>query len=146
MLSRQSLKVQSYTKLDDNILLSYELDSFDVVIGSGVLEHTAMDYESLKQLYKVLKPDGVLIISYLPYWHSFHEWTRPVHQRRYSMRESKQLLKRSGFNPVFAGYHIFFWENILAMAGIGRWNRWNLSGSRLLYHLLPIHLICDALY
>jgi SAM-dependent methyltransferase len=135
----------SFKQLDDNIQLPYEPDTFDVVIGSGVLEHTAMDYESLKQLYKILKPEGVLIISSLPYSHSIREWARPVHQRQYSMREAKQLLKRSGFNPVLADYHMFFWENLIAKAGIERWNRWNLLGSRFLYHVLPLHLICDTL-
>jgi SAM-dependent methyltransferase len=142
----------SYVTLDhDNFSLPYDSNSFDVVIGSGTLEHTAMDYESLKELYRVLKPNGVLIISYLPHRFSYHEYRQRVlkkedfHLRLYGLRETKQMLKRSGFLPVFAGFHTFFWENMLATAGLPQWNHWNRAGARLLYRLIPIHLLCDAL-
>jgi SAM-dependent methyltransferase len=142
----------SYAQLDhDNMALPYASNSFDVVVGSGTLEHTAMDYESLKQLHQVLKPGGLLIVSYLPHWLSYHEWRQRVlkkegfHLRLYGLRETKQLFKRSGFLPVFAGHHTFFWEDMLAVAGLARWNRWNRVGAQWLYRLLPIHLLCDTL-
>src|SRR5262245_16242217 len=65
-----------HRRLDDEVLLPFEDDQFDAVIGSGVLEHTARDADSLRELYRVIKPDGVLVISYLPNWLSVKEWLR----------------------------------------------------------------------
>lgn len=97
-----------YTQLDDVVALPYPSATFDVVIGSGTLEHTAMDYESLKELTRVLRVDGLLVLSYLPNRWSAHEWLRRVrgqshHRRLYGLGEAKQLLKRAGLYPVSAG-------------------------------------------
>ena len=138
----------SYTKLQDSVLLPYPPNFFDAVIGSGVLEHVAMDYESLKEVYRVLKPGGVLIISYLPNWLSCKEFVRRVvrkrdfHRRLYGKGETKQLLKRSGFYPISVRYHTFFWERRLARFGMGRWEP---ELARLLAQLLPIHVFSSTL-
>ena len=60
----------------DPLKLPYADESFDAVIGSGVLEHTAMEGESLKEVYRVLRRDGVFVVSYLPYAYSWNEWRR----------------------------------------------------------------------
>lgn len=99
-----------YTRLHDIVRMPYADATFDAVVGSGTLEHTAMDYESLKELYRVLKPDGRLIILYLPNRLSVAEWYRRVirregyHRRLYSPREINDLLKRTGFYPQVTGY------------------------------------------
>ena len=109
----------SYTLLQDVVKIPYVSDSFEAIIASGVLEHVAMDYESLKEIYRILKPDGVLIISYLPNWLSVNEWFRRVirkqafHRRLYRMSGTRQLLKRAGFCPVHARHHIFLRDRIL---------------------------------
>jgi SAM-dependent methyltransferase len=136
--------------LEDIILLPYASNFFDAVIGSGVLEHTAMDDESLKELYRVIKPNGVLMISHLPNWLSIQEWLRRVfmkkkgyHHRLYSMGEAKQLLKRRGFLPLVAGYNTFFWERKLAAVGLSRWEQ---GLAKLLRRLLPVHVFSSTLF
>src|SRR5262249_33597765 len=57
-----------YVQLQDSVKLPYADATFDAVMGAGVLEHTALEYESLKEVYRVLKPGGVLVITYLPYY------------------------------------------------------------------------------
>ena len=102
-----------YTRLTSVLGLPYAENTFDVVVGSGVLEHTAMDQEALKALFHVLKPDGTLIISYLPYRWSLSEWHRrrvrrtDFHRRLYGKRETETLLKRCGFFPLEIGYQTF---------------------------------------
>jgi SAM-dependent methyltransferase len=138
-----------YRQLTDPLVLPYGDCTFDAVIGSGVLEHTALDYEALKNVYRVLKPDGVFIITYLPNWLSFAEWKRRTiwrkdfHRRLYGKGEIKQLLKRTGFYPSFVGGHTFFWDRKLALLGLGRW-----SGpvSAFLHRVLPAHWFCSALW
>jgi SAM-dependent methyltransferase len=93
--------------------LPYADGTFDAVIASGALEHAAMDGEALKGLYRVLKPDGLLVISYLPYRLSLDEWRRRqidkknFHRRLYGKRETAMLLKRFGFYPLELGYQTF---------------------------------------
>jgi SAM-dependent methyltransferase len=125
----------SYTRLTDVVELPYPGQAFDVVIGSGTLEHVAMDYESLKQLNRILKVDGVLILSYLPNRWSLHEWRRRVmgrdhHRRLYGLGEAKQLLKRAGFYPFEAGYQ--------GMA-------YRRRAARLLAWVVPVHVFGSTL-
>lgn len=47
-----------FTLLNHPYKLLYEDNFFDSVISSGVLEHVANDYESIKEVYRILKPGG----------------------------------------------------------------------------------------
>jgi SAM-dependent methyltransferase len=126
----------AYHKLNHAWHLPYDTHSFDAVIGSGTLEHTALDYESLKELYRVLKNDGLLVISYLPNVWSYREFVRRVirrrefHRRLYHRSEFVCLLQRAGFYPLDVRYQTFFWEEQLAHVGEPRWARPLLPGLR----------------
>jgi len=119
----QAFAHSQYRKLDDIVALPYDANFFDAVIASGVLEHTAMDDESLKELHRIMKPGAPLVISYLPNWLSVKEWKlrvidrRDFHKRRYSIAGTIALLKRRGFEPKEWGYHSFFWERRLERLG-----------------------------
>ncbi len=69
-----------------------------------------MDYESLKELHRVLKPGGVLVISYLPNRWSVAEWLRrnvtrtDFHYRLYGRSEVRRLLLHSGFQVLNSRY------------------------------------------
>jgi SAM-dependent methyltransferase len=116
-----------YTQLHDLVKLPYPDQAFRAIIGAGVLEHTAMDYEVLKELYRVLEPDGTLALTYLPNRLSVEEWVRRVihrtgfHRRLYGLGEAERLLKRTGFYPVTSGYHCYLGEKLAAALGGGKW-------------------------
>lgn len=103
----------TYATLQDNVKLPYEDSTFDMVIGSGVLEHTAFDYESMKEVYRVLKVDGLFVITFLPNYYSISEYiTRNTvkcgfHNRLYQMTEIKRQLLHAGMIPIKSGYHQF---------------------------------------
>ena len=109
----------NYQQLDHLIDLPYADQTFDAVISSGVLEHVAQDYESLKEVHRILRPGGKLIITYIPNRLSCDEWylrraKKPHHRRLYGRMELSQLLKRSGFYPFVAvQYQSFLWEKRL---------------------------------
>jgi ubiquinone/menaquinone biosynthesis C-methylase UbiE len=100
-----------FVKLDHHVDLPFENDTFDCAIGGGVLEHTAMDYESLKELHRVLKPGGTLIITHLPNKFSYAEFIartilkRNFHHRLYTLSGFRSLLKMSGFIPLASRRH-----------------------------------------
>jgi len=99
-----------YTKLTHPYLLPYDDNFFDAVIGSAALEHVPNDSESLKELYRIIKPGGVLIVTTLPNRFSYTEWLsrrlrRPHHLRLYSLKEAKRMFIHHGFLPVASGYH-----------------------------------------
>lgn len=99
-----------YTQLTHPYLLPYENNTFDVVIGSGVLEHVPNDSESLKELYRVIRPEGFFIMTMLPNVFSYTEWLNrrlrnPHHLRLYSLSEARHMFMHHGFLPVRSGYH-----------------------------------------
>jgi SAM-dependent methyltransferase len=137
---------QRYTQLSHPTDLPYADNTFDVVIGSGVLEHTAMDQQALAGLYRIVKPDGLLILTYLPYRWSWNEWyrrrvrKRDYHRRLYGMTEAATLLKRCGFYPLELRFQTY-----LANALDGPWKSLaKRSYRRLRYHFASHDVMCCA--
>ncbi len=94
-----------FVPLSYHAALPFDDHSFDCVIGSGVLEHVAMYYESLKELYRILKPNGRLIIANLPNKFSCAEFMsrnfgKGGHQRLYTKSKISSMLKSAGFLPL----------------------------------------------
>ena len=99
-----------FKHLDDPYDLPYESQSFDTVIASGVIEHVTNPSESLKELYRVLKDDGRLIVTYAPNEYSFTELVQAAlmtapHPRRYTRKSLKRLLIDHGFMVDKCGFH-----------------------------------------
>jgi SAM-dependent methyltransferase len=99
-----------YSQLTHPYRLPYDDNFFDAVIGSGVLEHVPIDSESLKELYRIIRPGGYFIMTMLPNRYSYTEWLNrtlrnPHHLRRYSLAEARYMLIHHGFLPIQYGYH-----------------------------------------
>lgn len=99
----QKLKLNHVTSSEDS--LPFPDKKFDSVIAFGVLEHVPHDYESLKELNRVLKDDGLLFIYNLPsktsYVHKLASMKGvKYHDRLYTRKEITLLLKRTGFNTI----------------------------------------------
>jgi ubiquinone/menaquinone biosynthesis C-methylase UbiE len=95
-----------YSQVEHPYHLPYSDNFFDTIIAGGVLEHVPNDRESLKELYRILKPDGLLIISCLPNAYSYLEMIArllglPYHLRAYTMRQVRSMLLHSGFQPIY---------------------------------------------
>jgi SAM-dependent methyltransferase len=132
-----------YRKLDHFCRLPYPDDAFDAAIGSGTLEHVAMDYESLKELHRVLTPGGKLVLTYLPNRLSVAEWWRRVvrrkdfHRRLYGPGEIARLLSRAGFYPLTVRHQS--WADALPPRGRAQ------RLLRLASWALPLRLISSTL-
>jgi SAM-dependent methyltransferase len=92
-------------RLPDVPLLQFNLLScplpdrcVDGVVLLNVLEHISDDYRALRQVRRILRPNGVAVIE-LPAGPGLYDVYDKVllHVRRYSMRELTALLTRAGF-------------------------------------------------
>jgi len=99
-----------YSRLSHPYQLPYEDSFFDAVLGSGVLEHVPNDSECLKELYRVIRPGGYFIMTFLPNKYSYTEWLarrlkKPHHCRMYTLSEARRMFLHHGFLPASSGYH-----------------------------------------
>jgi SAM-dependent methyltransferase len=94
----------------DPVLLPFDDDEFDTVLSCGVLEHVARPADSLRELQRVLRPGGRLLIYKLPNHLSYLErLARHLgmyyhgalpDDRVYGRRSSVSLLSANGFRVV----------------------------------------------
>ena len=100
----------NYVQLTHPWLLPYDDGDFDTVIASGVIEHVPQTAESLKELWRVLRTDGHLIVTFLPNRRSYTEWlSRRTgglrHLKLFDIAGFRGILLHHGFEPITAGYH-----------------------------------------
>jgi SAM-dependent methyltransferase len=91
----------------DPVLLPFGDDEFDTVLSCGVLEHVARPAESLREIHRVLRPGGQLLIYKLPNKFSYLEAIARLagmyyhgalpDDRVYGRRSSVALLAANGY-------------------------------------------------
>jgi len=102
ILESQSIRV---VPLEDDVRLPFGAGDFDVAVGFGVLEHVPRDADSLAEIRRVVRPGGVLFVTFLPY---FLSWTQGVarlrgdgyHDRLYSAGTFRSLAERAGWQVL----------------------------------------------
>jgi SAM-dependent methyltransferase len=84
-------------------------ESFDLVCAFDVIEHVEDDHAALREIKRVLKPDGVLFVTVpaFNYLWSQHDVVNH-HFRRYTMTSMAALIKEGGLKSVFRSYFNFF--------------------------------------
>jgi predicted SAM-dependent methyltransferase len=106
------------TATSDNLNLPYENNEYDIVISSGVLEHVneyGGDFDnSLKEIIRVLKPGGSIVIWRLPFAFSIWEYFRYAlkhwyHPERYTPLQIHHLAKKYNLSVMDIGLDgVFF--------------------------------------
>jgi SAM-dependent methyltransferase len=89
--------------------VTFEDESFDVVIASDCLEHIEDDKRALYHWHRILKPGGTLILfvpAFMFLW-STHDVVNH-HRKRYSNRELVNLAQSAGFKIERKGFWNFF--------------------------------------
>jgi ubiquinone/menaquinone biosynthesis C-methylase UbiE len=80
--------------------LPYPDAHFDVVICIEVLEHVGDDVTAIKEISRVLRPDGLLVVS-VPYRHYFRRYLNTMgHFRHYTRETAVALLQQGRLDPV----------------------------------------------
>ncbi len=103
----------AFTSVGDATCLPFHDATFDRIIASEVLEHIYNDDEALRELFRVLKPQGIVAVTVPAYfpekvcWALSDEYHAPVevggHVRIYKKRELELKIHDAGLKPV--DYH-----------------------------------------
>lgn len=110
----------AFTQASHSTKLPWTEASFNGLLSCGVLEHVPDDKASLVEIFRVLQPGGYLFIYQLPQVYAYTEFinrTRGLwyHDRRYTLKHTKQMLQQTGFNIVIARRHNFFPKNLTGL-------------------------------
>ncbi len=101
--------------------LTFEKESFDLIIASDCLEHLERDEEALANWHSILKPRGQIIIfvpAYQFLWSSHDDVN--FHYRRYTRSELSAKMKAKNFNIQKSGYwNVLLFLPIAAVRLIG---------------------------
>jgi len=96
--------------------LPFASETFDIITILDALEHTEYDNKVLLELKRILKKDGVILITvpaYQSLW-SDHD-VALSHFRRYNSKSLSKLLNQTKFKPVCLSYMITFLFPFLAI-------------------------------
>lgn len=97
--------------------VAYLSESFDVITALDVLEHIDDDVAAMKELYRVCKPGGMLLVTVPAYGFLWSEHDEALHhRRRYAAHELRNKLTLAGFDIERCSYFItLFFFPILAI-------------------------------
>jgi SAM-dependent methyltransferase len=88
--------------------LPIKSDSFDAVVTLDTIEHIPDDHAAMKEIMRVLKPGGLVLINVPAYqWLWGPHDVALMHQRRYNRTRVRKLLEDSGLRVERVSYHIF---------------------------------------
>ncbi len=88
--------IRTYLGTLDSLELPSE--SIDVIGAFDVLEHIERPDELLKEIYRVLKPDGIFLLTVPAHQWLYSDFDKSIgHFRRYSRRALRDSLTGSGF-------------------------------------------------
>ena len=95
--------------------LPYENATFDLVTGLDVVEHLDDDLAGLREMHRVLKPGGRILLfvpAFMFLWGVQDDISN--HRRRYTLKELKQRVAEAGFEVERSSYaNISFFMPIL---------------------------------
>lgn len=87
--------------------LPFSNETFDVITGLDILEHTDDDLIALREVRRVAKPDALILITVPAYGFLWSEHDEALkHRRRYTAHELRNKLTVSGFDVVRTSYFI----------------------------------------
>ncbi len=85
--------------------LPFADNSFDLIALFDVIEHIPDDTAVLREVQRVVKPDGIVFLSVPAYQFLFSQNDRLVHhQRRYTRGQLCNVIEKAGLTPAKATY------------------------------------------
>ncbi len=82
--------------------------SFDLVTALDVIEHVDGDENIMREAFRVLRPNGALLITTPAFqWLWSHNDELNAHKRRYTAKELREKMERAGFKINRLSYNFF---------------------------------------
>lgn len=103
--------------------IPYPDNTFDVALALDVIEHIKDDEEALKEIYRVLKPQGMAIIM-VPAFMFLWGVTDVIsqHHRRYALSELRKKIENRRFSIIRSSYfNTFLFPFIALVRLMARW-------------------------
>jgi SAM-dependent methyltransferase len=116
--------------------LPFRPSSFDIVMLIDVLEHIPDHRLAISEVFRVLKPNGIVLLSVPTFpslWSKHDDLT--FHQRRYTKASLSPLL--TPFSPILLSYWVFL---LFPLAVLLKLSKRLSSSSKTDYTPLPSHL------
>ena len=92
----------------NGIALPFRDNSFDACLSLDVLEHIQDDTSALKEIRRVLKPGGVLLLTVPAYQWMWSNMDINGHFRRYTKAQVAGLLEKVKLQPEIISYYNCF--------------------------------------
>ncbi|HET6974673.1 MAG TPA: methyltransferase domain-containing protein, partial [Pyrinomonadaceae bacterium] len=103
--------------------LPYENDSFDLVTALDVIEHLDDDVAGLREMRRVLRHDGRLLLfvpAFMFLWGVQDDVSH--HRRRYTLPSLLRVVEEAGFSVEWSSYaNTSFFLPVLAVRSVMRW-------------------------
>jgi len=103
--------------------LPYEDDSFEIVTALDVVEHLDDDVGGLREMRRVLRPDGRLLLfvpAFMFLWGVQDDVSN--HRRRYTLPRLLKAVEAAGFSVEWSSYaNISFFLPVLVVRSVMRW-------------------------
>jgi len=136
--------------LEHDYILPFADDSFDVVISMGVLEHVPKDTESVKEIARILRPNGLFFCFFLPYkfsWTQAIERARGVtyHDRLYTKKIVDAVMYENGLEVLDFWHRQLFPKNSARSKNyrmLERLDQWLTSKTFLKFFATNIEFVC----
>jgi len=93
----------------DLLKLPFKTDSLDLIIATDVLEHLQDDTNGIKEIHRVLKKEGVVVLTVPAFqflWGVQDEVGK--HHRRYSKKQLIKKIEQEGLGILKSSYFNFF--------------------------------------
>ena len=103
--------------------LPYESDSFELVTALDVIEHLDDDIAGLREMRRVLRPDGRILVfvpAFMFLWGVQDDVSN--HRRRYTLPSLLKAIEEAGFSVEWSSYaNISFFLPVLVVRSVMRW-------------------------
>jgi len=121
----------------DGVNLPFKDNEFDVVLSAEVMEHVPDPEKFLSEIYRVLRDDGVAIIT-VPFLVPLHE--QPLDYYRYTEYSLRDLVKNTNFSMEYLEVFGDYFSVVITLLIIPHLKFWNFFGKKLRLPILSTRL------